>query len=361
MVAMSECGPQGCGSGLQYFLTDHLDSVVAVANASGGLVSQQRYMPFGEVRTDVGTITQTDFGYTGQRNLDAQGNSFSTGLMDYKARFYDPYITHFTQPDSIIPDHYDPQSLNRYAYARNNPIRYNDPTGHCISGAVADTVFCLYVGAMIVGGIVDAAINAHTQFEETGHIEWGEVGTHAVEGAVIAGAPFVALAAAPVVMANTGNTLSWAGANTGSPGLFNSGQGLTNASTSLTNFFSGSTTVSGSTSVIKSPQQIAADFGIDPASSPATEPYVRPNNATTAAQRASVQGQPCVNCGLEANKMIADHRVPLVVEYYKNGTIDLQQMRSLNAVQPQCPACSAMSGGYLSQFSRYIYNVLFSE
>ena len=95
MVAMSECGPQGCGGGLQYFLTDHLDSVVAVANASGGLVSQQRYMPFGEVRTDVGTITQTDFGYTGQRNLDAQGNSFQLGLMDYKARFYYPYLHHF--------------------------------------------------------------------------------------------------------------------------------------------------------------------------------------------------------------------------------------------------------------------------
>ena len=77
---MAECGPQGCGSGLNYFLTDHLSGVVAVANASGTLVSQQRYMPFGQVRTDVGTITQTDFGYTGQRNLDAAGNSFQLGL-----------------------------------------------------------------------------------------------------------------------------------------------------------------------------------------------------------------------------------------------------------------------------------------
>jgi hypothetical protein len=25
---------------------------------------------------------------------------------------------------------YNPQSLNRYSYVRNNPIRYNDPTGH---------------------------------------------------------------------------------------------------------------------------------------------------------------------------------------------------------------------------------------
>jgi hypothetical protein len=40
------------------------------------------------------------------------------------------YITRFSQPDSIVPDPYNPQSLNRYSYVLNNPIRYNDPTGH---------------------------------------------------------------------------------------------------------------------------------------------------------------------------------------------------------------------------------------
>jgi RHS repeat-associated protein len=93
-------------------------------------VSQQRYMPFGEARTDVGAITQTDFGYTGQRNLDAQGNSFSTGLMDYKARFYDVALARFISPDTITPG--GPQGLNRYSYSLNNPINFNDPTGHCV-------------------------------------------------------------------------------------------------------------------------------------------------------------------------------------------------------------------------------------
>jgi len=36
-------------------------------DASGNLLSEQRYLPFGGVRDDVGTITQTDFGYTSQR------------------------------------------------------------------------------------------------------------------------------------------------------------------------------------------------------------------------------------------------------------------------------------------------------
>src|SRR5574338_1319626 len=49
------------------------------------------------------------------------------GLMYYGARWYDPYLNHFTQPDSIVPDPYNPQGWDRYAYVLNNPLRYTDP------------------------------------------------------------------------------------------------------------------------------------------------------------------------------------------------------------------------------------------
>jgi RHS repeat-associated protein len=88
------------------------------------LLSQQRYLPFGQVRTDVGTVSETDFGYTGQRALG------DLGLMDYHARMYDPALGRFVQPDTIIPSANSPQSWNRFSYVQNNPINRTDPTGH---------------------------------------------------------------------------------------------------------------------------------------------------------------------------------------------------------------------------------------
>lgn len=50
--------------------------------------------------------------------------------MDYKARFYSPALGKFTQPDTLIPGMGNPQNWNRFSYVGNNPINYNDPTGH---------------------------------------------------------------------------------------------------------------------------------------------------------------------------------------------------------------------------------------
>ncbi len=102
-----------------------LGSTSVTANSSGTQTAQQTYYPYGTVRTTSGTLP-TDYTFTGQR-LDA-----SDGLMYYGARYYDPAIGRFAQPDSLIADLYNPQSLNRYSYALNNPVRYTDPTGHSI-------------------------------------------------------------------------------------------------------------------------------------------------------------------------------------------------------------------------------------
>lgn len=104
-----------------FFHPDNLGSTSLITDESGNAVEKTAYLPFGEV--EEGGMQEIRL-YTG-KELD------KTGLAYYGARYYSPFTKQFTQPDTILPDIYDPQQLNRYAYARNNPYKYTDPTGHC--------------------------------------------------------------------------------------------------------------------------------------------------------------------------------------------------------------------------------------
>jgi len=70
---------------------------------------RQRCLPYGYPLGPAEGNLYTDYTFTGQK-------SDATGLMFYASRYYDPYLNRFAQPDSITPDVYNPQSLNRYAY-----------------------------------------------------------------------------------------------------------------------------------------------------------------------------------------------------------------------------------------------------
>jgi hypothetical protein len=48
----------------------------------------------------------------------------------YGARYYDPQLGAFLSPDTLVPDPSRVAAYNRYAYAYNNPLKYNDPSGH---------------------------------------------------------------------------------------------------------------------------------------------------------------------------------------------------------------------------------------
>ena len=63
--------------------------------------------------------------FTGQR-LDG------TGLYYYNARYYDPAIGRFISADTVVQDFRNPQTLNRYSYCLNNPLKYIDPSGHAV-------------------------------------------------------------------------------------------------------------------------------------------------------------------------------------------------------------------------------------
>jgi RHS repeat-associated protein len=108
------------GSAVYAAVGDHLGSVTVLAQR-GSIAGGTRYLPYGTIRFE-GGVWPTDHRFTGQR-WEA-----SLGLYDYKARFYDPILGRFLQPDSLVPEPGDPLALNRYAYVSNNPLRYTDPS-----------------------------------------------------------------------------------------------------------------------------------------------------------------------------------------------------------------------------------------
>ena len=116
LIAMKKAGV------VHYVLTDRLGSTSVQLSPSGALENRTRYTAFGRSR-DAATGLVTDRRYTGQRFDEA------VDLYDYMAREYDQTIGRFTQPDPAGPDITTPQSLNRYGYALNNPLKYVDPTG----------------------------------------------------------------------------------------------------------------------------------------------------------------------------------------------------------------------------------------
>ncbi len=70
--------------------------------------------------------------------------------------YFSPYITQFTQPDTIVQNPRIPADWNRYAYVRNNPINYTDHSGQTVDTQPADCLWGYIIGpdAVIICNIV---------------------------------------------------------------------------------------------------------------------------------------------------------------------------------------------------------------
>jgi len=61
---------------------------------------------------------------------NSKGLDVDTGLLFYGARYYNPDVGRFITADTISGNVNDPQSLNKYTYTKNNPLKFVDPTGN---------------------------------------------------------------------------------------------------------------------------------------------------------------------------------------------------------------------------------------
>jgi RHS repeat-associated protein len=76
-----------------HFLPDALNSTLALTDSSGAVSTSYTYEPFGKA-TKTGAATTNTFGFTGREDD-------GTGLMYYRARYYNPSTQRFISEDPI--------------------------------------------------------------------------------------------------------------------------------------------------------------------------------------------------------------------------------------------------------------------
>jgi RHS repeat-associated protein len=109
------------GSTSSYFLSDRLSVRLSINTTTGSVVGRQAHLPFGEPFGESGTQDK--------KHLTSYERDVETGT-DYAVnRQYAHIVGRFMRVDPLAGSIGDPQSLNRYAYVRSDPINRTDPLG----------------------------------------------------------------------------------------------------------------------------------------------------------------------------------------------------------------------------------------
>lgn len=108
---------------IRYQLGNHLGSASVELDADAAMISYEEYHPYGSTSYQAGRsvaeVSLKRYRYTGKERDE------ETGLNYHGARYYAPWLGRWTAADiSGVTD-----GVNLFAYVRNNPLRYSDPSG----------------------------------------------------------------------------------------------------------------------------------------------------------------------------------------------------------------------------------------
>ena len=133
-----------------YYVTNLQGDVIAILDRTGYPVVQYTYNAWGELLSATGSMANS----LGALNpLLYRGYVYDreTGLYYLQSRYYNPEIGRFINADSYVSTGQGLLGNNMFAYCANNPVIYQDSSGHAI-----ETVFdIISLGA----SIVDVAVN----------------------------------------------------------------------------------------------------------------------------------------------------------------------------------------------------------
>jgi len=123
------------GIGTTYLTADHLGSPRVATNNSQAVVSRHDYLSFGEeLSAGIGGRT-AGMGYGGidgvRQKFTQKERDNESGLDYFGERYYSSAQGRFTTVDPLgaSAQRTNPQTMNRYGYALNNPLRFVDPDG----------------------------------------------------------------------------------------------------------------------------------------------------------------------------------------------------------------------------------------
>ena len=119
-----------------YVYADQLGSTRKITNAQGVVCYDADFTPYGQELVKTGGCP-INYKYAGYERDAETGNDYAS------ARYYNPRLGRFLQPDSFSGSVGNPQSENLYAYVNNNPLNFVDPTGHgCEDDGERDSQYC---------------------------------------------------------------------------------------------------------------------------------------------------------------------------------------------------------------------------
>ncbi len=177
-VELNSLQPVNATSDIFYYHTNHLGSTAYVTDNNATITQGFLYAPFGEITTEFNATFGNDI--IPKYSFNAKELDEETGMYYYEARYYKPPV--FTSRDAMFEKYF---WMTPYAYCANNPVKYVDPDGDELIGALigAAVKATMEITSQTISNGFTNLNNGKGFFNNWGkNIDWVDVGISAVEG-----------------------------------------------------------------------------------------------------------------------------------------------------------------------------------
>ena len=173
---------------VRYYHQDHLGSSSVMTDATGQLVSESTFYPFGHPRNEHEPRNVKEvYGFT-QKERDQE-----SGLNYFEARYLNTSAGIYASVDNLSRHGFAemisyPQYSNPYRHCLGNPLKYSDPDGNLAFVALIPLIKAAAIGAGAGAtlNVISQKIEQH--FDSAKQFSWREFGIDTAFGAVTGGA-----------------------------------------------------------------------------------------------------------------------------------------------------------------------------